>query len=608
MQPLQFSKGPYINRTEVPGIRTIDSTNPPPLITLADPEGGYRYAVDNFLCETVDFYINGLTSFRSAREEQFATVQSGSVYTSIVRLYRSDSQATDDSKWDMYTRASGFGFPLASNFASTLIATPDSVPTFSHVLPPYYSGEATAQLIYTASYTGKPELNEILSSLKISYYRDQTVLNYSASLAAPAPGITNLNPANKDGRLNDPRMFIDSSLNLKMKGEEVPAGTTQQKNFWLIQSKFETPVLNFANVSASSQPPPSIEASLATDETNSNALKTVGMWHQYGALITGSAAGVFATIEDDGIGGGANSLADVVGFPKGAPLRVGSVKSENKLEEAIVAIPYKTVRNRRQFFRVNRRMRNTAMFRNLSAAMEKYVFPPKFDFLRHETVNPVLTYVFEFSADITQQDIADMWQNLPPDIEERITEQEVIVEDRELLNLMASNNTQIEWMVFKVKKRAKRDFDKFKRSLVTEDTSALAPKLEGPYTYNWPYDYFSLVELANIEATAQWTSKDMQYEISENDAGDLDGRPPVTATAEIESRPQATNRRGPSLQNMDPRLRRAMEEMGERNRRMRERFSRDQSEEEEDNPPRRRRRRRRRPLRRRPGRYRGGNS
>ena len=183
------------------------------------------------------------------------------------------------------------------------------------------------------------------------------------------------------------------------------------------------------------------------------------------------------------------------------------------------------------------------MFRNLTAAMEKYVFPPKFDFLRHETVNPVLTYVFEFSADITQQDIADMWQNLPPDIEERITEQEVVVEDRELLNLMASTTTQIEWMVFKVKKRAKRDFDKFKRSLVTTDTSALAPKLEGPYSYNWPYDYFSLVELANIEATAQWTSKDMQSEISTNDAGDLDGRPPTTATAEIEAKPQATNRR-----------------------------------------------------------------
>jgi hypothetical protein len=538
---LQFNTGPYINRSSIPGIQSTAATKTPLIIKLADPEGGYRYAIDNFLCETVDFYLNGLSSFRSAREEQFATVQSGSVYTSVVRLYRSNSQDPGDSKWDMYSRASGFGFPLASRYSSTTAGTPSSVPTFSHVLPPYYSGEATARLIYTASYTGQPQLNEILSQLKISYYRDQTVLNYSASLAAPTPGITNLNPANKDGRLNDPRMFIDSSMNLKMKVAEVPPGTTQQQNYWLIQSKFETPVLNFANVSASAQPPPSIEASLASDETNSNALKTVGMWHQYGALITGSAAGVFATIEDDGPS--ANSLADIVGFPKGAPMRVGAVKPSAKLEEAIVAIPYKVAKNRRKFFKINTRMQDTAMYRKLLASMDKYVFPPKFDFTRHNTVRPVLTYVFEFSADITQQDIADMWQNLPPDIEERITEQEVIVEDRELLSLMASTTDKIEWMVFKVKKRAKRDFDKYKRSLVTADTTALAPKLEGPYTYNWPYDYFSLVELANIEATAQWTSKDMQYEISENDAGDLDGRPPTAGRMEIPSNPNASNRR-----------------------------------------------------------------
>jgi hypothetical protein len=164
--------------------------------------------------------------------------------------------------------------------------------------------------------------------------------------------------------------------------------------------------------------------------------------------------------------------------------------------------------------------------------------------LRHNTVDPVLTYVFEFSVDITQEDIADMWQNLPPDIESRLTEQEVIVEDRELLNLMASTSEKIEWMVFKVKKRAKKDYEKYRRSLVTDNTDAF-PETIPDYTYNWPYDYFSLVELANIEATAQWTSKDMQYEISENDAGDLDGRPPATATAEIESQPQATNRRTP---------------------------------------------------------------
>jgi hypothetical protein len=54
--------------------------------------------------------------------------------------------------------------------------------------------------------------------------------------------------------------------------------------------------------------------------------------------------------------------------------------------------------------------------------------------------------------------------------------------------------------------------------------------LKGPYTYNWPYDYFSLVELASIDATVQWTSGDMQYEIEDDDMITLDGRPPLRGT------------------------------------------------------------------------------
>ena len=115
------------------------------------------------------------------------------------------------------------------------------------------------------------------------------------------------------------------------------------------------------------------------------------------------------------------------------------------------------------------------------------------------------------------------------------------MEDRELLNLMATSTDTIEWMVFKVKKRAKKDFEKYRRSLVTNDTSAI-PETIGDYTYNWPYDYFSLVELAKIDATAQWTSRDMQYEISDTDAGELDGRP-MPARPTIPSNPDAPNRR-----------------------------------------------------------------
>jgi len=117
-------------------------------------------------------------------------------------------------------------------------------------------------------------------------------------------------------------------------------------------------------------------------------------------------------------------------------------------------------------------------------------------------------YAFEFSAKVTQQDIADMWQNLPPDINEKFEQKEVIVDDKQVLDLLINNSEDIQWMVFKVKKRAKKSFEKYRRSLVTEDTSAF-PDTVGAYSYNWPYDYFSLVELVKIDETVQYASIDV---------------------------------------------------------------------------------------------------
>tara|TARA_Y100000310_G_scaffold230794_1_gene233323 strand:+ start:32530 stop:43281 length:10752 start_codon:yes stop_codon:yes gene_type:complete len=552
-----------------------------PRFTLSDPEGGYRYAIDNFLCETTNFFMNGITSLRSNREDQFQTMKSGSIYKSVVKLYRSKRDATDSSRWDMYTRASAFGFPLGTNWAPPFAPpTQHEVGTFSHLLPPYYSGEATAELIYTASYDGKPTIDEIFGGLKIKYSRQETFQNYSASLAIPSPGINSIIPIDKTGgRLNDPRMQIDSSFNLKEKIQEVPQNTTSQINYWLIQSKFETPILNFANVTQSSPPG---STGLVTDQTSPANLITRGMWHQYGLPITSSTAGVFVEIAD--AGGEINSLADLVGFQKGITVRIGDIKKNAVLEEAIVAIPFIVKNHSRQFFEYTGTSTNTTNYANVESAMRKYVFPPKFDFVRLQeeaeeataaleglssrrapppasrikalrgalkkaekaaaSVQPILMYVFEFSVKISEQDIADMWQNLPPSIEEKIQEQEIEVEDRDLLRVMAENTQDIRWMVFKVKKRAKRDFDIYKRSLVTDDTSALAPKLRGPYSYNWPYDYFSLVELASIDATVQWASGDMQHEIEDDDMITLDGRSPLRGT---DGAPPAPGRATPPL-------------------------------------------------------------
>ena len=71
-----------------------------------------------------------------------------------------------------------------------------------------------------------------------------------------------------------------------------------------------------------------------------------------------------------------------------------------------------------------------------------------------------------------------------------------------------NNSEKIQWLVFKVKKRSKKSFEKFRRSLVAEDTTAFKENV-GDYSYNWPYDYFSLVELIKLEETVQYATSDL---------------------------------------------------------------------------------------------------
>ena len=255
---------------------------------------------------------------------------------------------------------------------------------------------------------------------------------------------------------------------------EVPPGTTSQKKRWLIQSKFETPVLNFANVPLGD---PTIASTVASSQTSSaSEIITRGMWHQYGSPITSSTAGCFTNISDDG----SNSLADIVGFNKGIPQRVGAIKTELLLEEAIIAIPYKPSKNRRNFIKFTNKTKQSNTYQKLTAAMSKYIFPPRFDFMQFNTVDPILMYVFEFNAKLSQQDLADIWQNLPPNINEKFESKEAVVEEEELLGLILDKDSNTHWMVFKVKKRATANFEKYRKQLVSSDLTALPPVTTGP--------------------------------------------------------------------------------------------------------------------------------
>ena len=131
-------------------------------------------------------------------------------------------------------------------------------------------------------------------------------------------------------------------------------------------------------------------------------------------------------------------------------------------------------------------------------------------------------YIFEFTHTLTQQDLSDIWQNLPPDIGTEMEVSEVAITHpllrKELLGQGGeSGNATIEmpdklkWMVFKVKQRAASNY--FKKTILrnpevnTDVGSGNVTKDEFGDTsniqYNWPYDFFSLVEMVKIDAEVE---------------------------------------------------------------------------------------------------------
>ena len=293
-----------------------------------------------------------------------------------------------------------------------------------------------------------------------------------------------------------------------------------------------------------------------------------GMWHQHGDIPEDPKVGVFLQVTDiprtwlKGALGikstqrNIASLADLVGFSKD-PVRLGEVASQKEISECVVAVPFIEKNATRQFFSIPRSDIDSCINASkreiggqfpaggppkagdtvyeMVKKMQKYVFPPSMDFVRYEEINPFAMYIFEFKHTLSKQDLADIWQNLPPEIGTQMEEAEASISHEllsaELLgdgavvkNDVLDENAEgkgipsnIQWMIFKVKKRAKTNyFDKVVAKKGTTDdasdvqlvgvTTAVTGKKDKEITYNWPYDFFSLVELVKIDAEVSFAN------------------------------------------------------------------------------------------------------
>ena len=142
--------------------------------------------------------------------------------------------------------------------------------------------------------------------------------------------------------------------------------------------------------------------------------------------------------------------------------------------------------------------------KDMVSKMKKYVFPPNMDFVQNiGKVTPFAMYVFEFDYTFTQEDLMYMWQNVsPPNRKAKFARKEVEISHKLLASeLMGSFGEEdndpikegLQWMVFKVKQRANNNY-------FSKISSNEGPKTEQfPFSYNWPYDFFSLVEFVNMD-------------------------------------------------------------------------------------------------------------
>jgi hypothetical protein len=576
----------YDPKTTLRGARFVDmEPHPSASLNLSASWDGngddlYELMSNNFLAEVVDFYLDKgeMCSLVSNPQSSFSGFTPNTFYSMRVRLRRSTNvprqfsnnyptpqnsytQTVLKESLTMYSRPSAFGPPMgarkwidSSSYASA--SRPDSL--FAYDLaytPPYYDGEAWADVIFQA--TSKTHtLDDIFGGSQLVCWRVDSGSDWVRG------GLYDNHPYGQYA--NNFAMQLTSSVNLfgkvSVKSVEFDANgnvtvikedKSSNDQIWVIQPKFETPVLNFTDSIGSSS------LSLPTVASESVA---VGMWHQFGVVPDSPDKGIFlevSPIEDAwinnrlkdsmptaikniyGATSSMGSLLDIINFRKKST-RVGDIGKSKTVYEAVVAIPFIESEGKRKFFELNRdiaiQARRIAVdpsyvpeiqlnpgqsLVDLYKKMNKYVFPPTFDYYNYEENDlnyaPISMYVFEFSHTFNQNDLVRMWQNLPPEIgtttqfaEASITHSLSVYEILDAFRATGGNaNANLKWLVFKVKQRAKTNFEEKqlgKRSSADPRLATYATQvgnrpnaIQEKYSYNWPYDNFSLIEFGKMD-------------------------------------------------------------------------------------------------------------
>jgi hypothetical protein len=498
-------------------------------------------------------------------------------------------------------------------------------PAYAPYVPPYYYGKSVARLSFTPNETRKYSLDEILNGLTTEYINEEadSLFNNRSGLLGSEISTTDLGiglrppygypigyPTGYDyyyytelipydafnvnwygvrylknydsSPAYTGMMKLSSSVNLFSKTKNYvrefdalsnspslirePEAATN--NSWVIQTKFETPSINFANITI-----PNSTAEI-TKVVNSFSFGTVkstdalvgvsykGLWTSYGQPVDDNSARIKLYLQENDK---TNSLIKVCGFQKDVKKTIGKIADKKEISEAIVIIPYTFKKNHGKnadtnyaltrkeivnensvyqqaketgpfYFSADRteisKLLNSQFDKNRTTTTEQlesiiknkfgdkldnsivktingminYNLPPHLDWVRNPRIDPFAMYIFEFTHELDKQDLSDIWQNLMPKISQTAEEQDITISHNFAENEFFHGKKlpeDVRFKIFKIKKRANINY--YKLTADSKDDTRFKFTTKGQdivpeYSYNWPYDHFSLVELVKVEA------------------------------------------------------------------------------------------------------------
>ncbi len=557
--------------------------------TLGQTDGVYENMSHNFFAECPNFFLKNLTNFKSSPVEEWRfrgpLSSSGGIkkWAMDVRVTKTDGFTMHDNPGYFGHRPYHHHTPpyyslrddshnywtkaciTSSVGSSSLNNSPGGIPPIAA----HYRNTAIAKIVFDPTKianedpvkfnSGKFTYEDIVANSTITYINEDLQAQFEAST-------TTWSGSTIDNKF----MKLDASLNLFNK---------TKNDRWVIGTKWETPVLNFANVDRTS----SAGANITLQADRSYAYG--GMWHQYGQTCSGS-EGLFMTVATSNLTSAekdlTGSLAEACGFAT-TQKRIGQLKLQKEIREAVCAIPfYVDGKGQERFFDIPLDSFEQA-FNDLQQAkeaagtvkkkgeeyvlavdnsisdmihkMSKYMIIPQYDFvkIREKKGSPIFLkgeytpalppfamYIFEFSALLKHEDLKKVWQGVMPDIAVNAEKQDITlshpIRERELISPQSLRELELDdvpsdirWKVFKVKRRANNDyysmledqFDLPENAFTRNDDT-----LSADFGHNWPYDFCSLVEMGKLEVSFEFDNEKIKDDIGRREPPPRRRQPP----------------------------------------------------------------------------------